>query len=71
MDEGQSYARFSSDNQWKKSKEKLNDLSTNATVIANGKGKITRENKATFDNKLDKLFDIIYCQHNDECTFQN
>ena len=70
MDEGQSYARFSIDNLWKKSKEKLKDLWTTATVIANGKGKITKEKKATFDNKLDKLFDILYCQHNDECTCQ-
>ena len=52
----------------KKSKEKLKDLWTTATVIANGKGKITKEKKATYDNKLDKLFDILYCQHNAECT---
>ena len=41
-----------------------------AIVIANGKGKITKEKKATFDNKLYNLFDILVCQHNDECTCQ-
>ena len=54
----------------KKSQEQLKDLWTAATVIANGKRKITTEKKTTFDNKHDKLFDILDCQHNDECTWQ-
>ena len=62
-------ARFSSDIQWKNGlKKTLNTFGPLLLSLLIVNVKELRKKKATFDNKLDKLFDILYCQHNNECT---